>query len=503
MAYRMPTPYRHPKTGLFWIKGTVPPDIAARLGKKQYRRSLGTREPSERVAAQARVMLALEAQWTMARQAPQSLTQRQLTALAGEAYTQWLDRYGDDPSPAPWPAIAALMDHASTDPSPAVTFRFDDLEARLRDKGIASATNEEAAHKALASATAQAAGQLARHAKGDYTPDPKASRFPTWPTPATTTAQAAFTLSQAFDLWASLRQPAPATVSSYRSMTDKFIAFTDFDDAHRITRDHIQAWRDHLRSQGKGAIRIRDGYMASLKAILEIAVSEGKLPDNPALKVKVTVPKAGHARSKGFSPEEATMILRAALGPHAKALSQSTRDARRWVPWLCAYTGARVGEITQLRKQDMLEHGGMHGLLITPEAGSTKTGRSRLVPLHPHLIEQGFMTFVDGHKPGPLFTDPAKGSAGKEPHKTRAEKIGAWVRSVGVNDPGVAPNHGWRHLFKTTARVAKLDPEIREYIQGHASRTEGQNYGDVTLAASYPEIVKFPRYNLAPPCDSP
>jgi integrase len=27
--------------------------------------------------------------------------------------------------------------------------------------------------------------------------------------------------------------------------------------------------------------------------------------------------------------------------------------ARRWVPWLMAYSGARCGEITQLRKEDI------------------------------------------------------------------------------------------------------------------------------------------------------
>jgi len=47
----------------------------------------------------------------------------------------------------------------------------------------------------------------------------------------------------------------------------------------------------------------------------------------------------------------------------------STPDsaARRWVPWLSAYTGARVGEITQLRKQDVIKRDGIHAIHITPE----------------------------------------------------------------------------------------------------------------------------------------
>ncbi|MEC5293197.1 hypothetical protein, partial [Aurantimonas sp. C2-3-R2] len=33
--------------------------------------------------------------------------------------------------------------------------------------------------------------------------------------------------------------------------------------------------------------------------------------------------------------------------------------SRRWVPWICAYTGARVNEITQLRRQDIKQIDGI------------------------------------------------------------------------------------------------------------------------------------------------
>jgi hypothetical protein len=42
---------------------------------------------------------------------------------------------------------------------------------------------------------------------------------------------------------------------------------------------------------------------------------------------------------------------------------------RRWVPWICAYSGARAGEITQLRSQNVIEQGGTKALRITPDAG--------------------------------------------------------------------------------------------------------------------------------------
>jgi integrase len=73
------------------------------------------------------------------------------------------------------------------------------------------------------------------------------------------------------------------------------------------------------------------------------------------------------------------------------------------VPWLCAYTGARPGEITQLRGADVIERDGTHGLRMTPDAGTVKTKKTRVVPLHEHLIEQGFLKFVAEHGAGPMF----------------------------------------------------------------------------------------------------
>ena len=41
---------------------------------------------------------------------------------------------------------------------------------------------------------------------------------------------------------------------------------------------------------------------------------------------------------------------------------------------------------------------------LTPEAGTMKTGKARTVPIHAHVIEQGFIEFVKLRGKGPLFT---------------------------------------------------------------------------------------------------
>ncbi|HVY89631.1 MAG TPA: hypothetical protein VG942_12230, partial [Hyphomonadaceae bacterium] len=178
-----------------------------------------------------------------------------------------------------------------------------------------------------------------------------------------------------------------------------------------------------------------------------------------------------------------------------KAELPKTAAAKRWVPWLCAYSGARVGEMVQLRKQDLRREGKVYMLRITPEAGTVKGRRYRDVPLHPHLVKMGFPAFVQGAKDGHLFFTPTKSGGWRGPWGAVKNRLGEFVRAV-VNDRRVQPNHGWRHRFITEARMVGMDQEIRRMITGHKGEGEDEvAYGDP--AGLYREIRKLPRYNVS------
>jgi len=71
---------------------------------------------------------------------------------------------------------------------------------------------------------------------------------------------------------------------------------------------------------------------------------------------------------------------------------------------LGAYSGARLSEICQLRVQDIAEVNGIWCMKIVPEAGSVKTaGSERIVPLHPAVIEAGFLQYGSNLTSGPIF----------------------------------------------------------------------------------------------------
>ena len=312
-------------------------------------------------------------------------------------------------------------------------------------------------------------------------------------------------LMDLFDSYVAERQPAPATVKRWRPVMDHFIAFLGHEDATQITKANVVAWKEALLAEKKpdgtptrAALTVKETYLASLKVVLEFGRENGALAANAAADVKVRTPKKIRLRNPGFTDDEAVTILRATMEPQPDSLAPTHRLARRWVPWLCAYTGARVGEMSQLRTEDVMQIDGVWAVRITPDAGGVKSGKARIVPLHPHLIEQGFVAVATKAK-GPLFYNPERGRGGKDAnphHKKIGERLGAWVRKLGVDDPEVQPNHAWRHRFETEMRRAKLDYEARHVLVGHAHQTESGTYGEWDAASLKREIDKLPHIDL-------
>ncbi|HEX3441674.1 MAG TPA: DUF6538 domain-containing protein, partial [Pseudolabrys sp.] len=156
------------------------------------------------------------------------------------------------------------------------------------------------------------------------------------------------TLRASFESYAQEAELAPATVKRWSPVIDRLVEHLGHDDARRIARTDIVAWKDALLKEGKASRTVRDVYLASVRATLQYAVDQGHLPENPAERVKVRVKKSLHEREKGFDHEEARTILAATLRAASERTSVEMAAARRWVPWLCAYSGARVNEITCL-----------------------------------------------------------------------------------------------------------------------------------------------------------
>ncbi|MGA1806146.1 MULTISPECIES: site-specific integrase [Sphingobium] len=295
------------------------------------------------------------------------------------------------------------------------------------------------------------------------------------------------------------RKPAPSTIKRWRPVFAHFKRWVGHDDAARVMPDEVVRWKEELLRSGISGRSVREVYLAALKVVFGWAVENRKVLVNPVTGISVRLAKTAHLRERGFTAIEAKTILLAALAGNNGNVSEAHRSARRWVPFLCAYTGARVGEIAQLRGCDFIHRDGVWAICITPEAGTTKSGSATLVPLHPHLLEQGVVEMARVHGDGPIFFNRSLGRGGDPAHphhKKVGERLAKWVRELGVDDPQIQPNHAWRHLFKTSARRVGIDPEIRDVLQGHAPRSIGEQYGDWPLETLAAAIDRMPRIEV-------
>ncbi|WP_018700334.1 tyrosine-type recombinase/integrase [Amorphus coralli] len=494
---------------------------------REIKLSLRATDPSEVRERQADLAAQLERHWRAIRSGPQRLTHKQVVSLAGEIYKLVVDVFEDDPeTPENWDAVIEANRRSREGLWP---LHIGSTEARVR-KGHEHAfgplvdfviskhsleIDDESRVRLLRKAGEfldRAAERLKRNAEGDYSTDVLRKGFPSWTSAAPkqgvvrASTQPRVSLQTLFDDWwaeAKATGLSEATKSSYGNAVQRLRAFLKHEDAARVTPDDIIAFKDaRLREinprSGKpiSPKTVKDSDLAGLKSVFGWGVRNRRLDTNPVDGVTVKVTRVARMRTKSFTVAEAKAILGASLA-HRRAGKESPKmaAAKRWVPWLCAYTGARVGEIVQLCKVDVRQDEGGWHIRITPEAGRVKDKDVRDVPLHSHLIEQGFVSFVEASEEGHLFYSPNAAGETGGPWRTTKNRIRDFARKV-VTDPDVQPNHAWRHRFLTEGRLAKVPERVLHEITGHAPANVGEAYGEVPLSVMRDGIERFPRLQV-------
>ncbi|MFI0844361.1 site-specific integrase [Mesorhizobium sp. IMUNJ 23232] len=489
------------------------------------RLSLRTSVPSEVKNRQAQVAGYVEGVWeAMRTKGPVSLGQRDATALAGEFYHAWADGRGErrtsvqqlpdgswhvddevpDNVPEEWQAVIDHMaDLGEAERASELERSFGSIIDRmLLQRGIAevTATSRQLILEAFRKALIDAAENRQRNASGDYSPDAKATRFPQWESPVASSRRSQSVpkisiIGLAEDWWKEAKAAGRSisTYESYRSAAHRLADFLKHDDAATVKPSDIVAFKDHRLANGISSKTVGDSDLSALRRLFGWAVDNLKLVTNPAAHVKVQRAKQVRIRSKGFTEQEAQAILRHSRDHQRGQESAHVAAAKRWVPWLCAYTGARLGEMVQLRKQDVRREGDCWIVTITPEAGTVKDKEAREVVLHGHLVDLGFPDFVKAAKHGHLFLRPNETGEIRGAWRSVKNRLSEFAREV-VDDPAVAPNHGWRHLFKTIGRENGIADSVLDGICGHAPSSVGGSYGGVSLKAQRDAFAKFPRF---------
>ena len=508
MALSMSRPWKHPRTGVYWLRKRVPDDLRPVVAKREILQSLRTKNPAEAKLRHAEALVELETQWKNLRAGPRSLTEREALEFVEPVHNWWYGQHRDNPSEQRFwrtelfeklwasPPIGTVLVLDGSDAQSVYQHKMErwcaeQADACLNSKGlIVDAAGHQRLCKAVAVAIQQASLRLSASASGQYagwatTPSaPVAQVGRALPPPG---QQTPVTFDTLVTGWSREKKPSPKTLYSWQLVISQLAKFLGHDDATKTTPDDMVAWKNALITR-LSPKTIRDAKIAPVRAIFQWGVNNRLLAENPAQKIVLDVKgRAGQAK-RSFNDEEAALILKAAL--------EEDDALRRWVPWLCAYSGARVAEVCQLRVEDVFQSEGIWCLKLDPQAGSLKNaGSERTIPLHPAILDTGFLVFVNRTKSGPLFKDVAPdrfGSRGGNGTKV----LSRWVRSLGLTDTRLSPNHSWRHRLKTLARRYGLAPDIVNALTGHNPENVGDRYGEYPVTALDRELRKIPSLQL-------
>lgn len=253
----------------------------------------------------------------------------------------------------------------------------------------------------------------------------------------------------------------------------------DVSDARRYVQE-LQRSSWAIRSQQK-----RVGVMQKL---FKIAIQYGYTDTNPFQSMAIRAPKGSEQGTyRSFTRDELVLIFN-----HIK---QQKTTEKSLVPLVLLATGARMSEITQLRHGDLKKtDAGIWYLDMKhdpdgtyPHPLKTEYLNERHVPLHPVVIQSGFLDLFKAGENGYIF-------AGSKDPSVWSEWFQKILKSEGIYEKKVTTTHSIRNTSIDAWRMAGITPEFRRAFTGHTSKDVQENTYGVGLKFMpdllYKEIVK-------------
>ncbi|NNM72419.1 hypothetical protein [Enterovirga aerilata] len=468
--------------------------------------SLKTRDPDVSKARSGLAEEQLRRVYDALRQGPRRQTNKNLVALSGAAYRLLITKFGDDPGlPDGWIAFKginrAVFEGRVPGAPPIDLLNLPDRDLKLAreafGRDLTTAINSlpdntfaglesrfgQVADDILAmhgvelveddrprllyligTAAYDAGRRLRQHARGDYSEDPSEKRFPPYEA-----APPAIALTDLFNRWKAERQPPASTLATWRGVVRSLETFVGNKAAGAIDENDILRWKDDLLTgdRPKSAKTVKDSYLVAIKTVFNFGVSNRLVPQNPAKDVRVLHRRRAGETKLPYDDDEVRALLQLAAGER--------HPSRRWLPYLAAFSGSRIGEVAQLWGRRIIERDSIVIMQIRPaeDGGRLKNLDSeRDVPIHHSLLDAGFMGFVRDRGEGPLFYERSSGNREKE-HATAGvtNRLGQWIRASGFDDPRKQPSHALRHWFNSAGQRVGLSDALVDAISGHAPKT--------------------------------
>jgi integrase len=225
-------------------------------------------------------------------------------------------------------------------------------------------------------------------------------------------------------------------------------------------------------------------HLISIKAFLTFCLEQEWVQFNAATGLRVARddrPKA--ARRRPFSRAELTQLVARA------ELEYGTEGDMTWLIKLAAYTGARLEELAQLSRANIRELDGVWVVEFDDLDGRHLKNFSsvKVVPLH-RAIREPFTAFVSKNSGQRVFSSFKPDKDGRFANKISSD-FARLMDRAGLPDPRLV-FHSLRHTLKREMSNARVDPDMRREIIGHAPRSAHDSYAGASLPALEQELNK-------------
>ncbi len=257
----------------------------------------------------------------------------------------------------------------------------------------------------------------------------------------------------------------------YETNIAELIRITELHYPAELSVSDVRKYLMHLQNTSL-ATTTKQLRMSMLTNLFAIGVRVGLLEANPFVGMAITAPRAERKRSyRPFARQEIIDIF--------NKVNTFSREQKSILPLTLLMTGARAGDILFLRHSDVAQtkDGVWYFKMLdrpTDEYPRTLKGAEtdeRFTPMHPLLIERGFLALVDPSKHGYIFENRNNDSISAW-FKRILQGIGIWERKVTVL-------HSLRGTAIDAWREARVPEDVRRALTAHSSKdVQERTYGE-------------------------
>ncbi|MBL0666086.1 site-specific integrase [Aeromonas jandaei] len=259
---------------------------------------------------------------------------------------------------------------------------------------------------------------------------------------------------------------APKELSNQKNYIGCFIKALGDRPAADYAKADVVKFKEGLLNSGKSPTTINK-YLQKLSLLFNWLANHQDGVINHFAGLKLQRAKEVNSRS-GYTAEERRKFI---------GWAKQQEPHRRWIALLGLFTGARANEICQLYADDVQQVDGIWCLNIRsgrPDQKLKTANSARLVPLHRHLLQSGFIEFVKGRIGGRLFPEL--------PHRQDSYSH-LWGQWFSRHRPVDKDFHSLRHTVGAALKDHGVPLQYAAAILGHTNGAISYDRygGDVSL----------------------